>query len=434
MISPPTTATGFRPRFTAVEKQSLHVANTPARPMAGGWRRLLEEESEHQWLTLSLFALFVLIGAFAIDATEHFVGDRITKVSAQHQGGLVLDIEYHDNNASYTSLVFAPGAGYHLFTEHLDDASVSLVYSPETTDLGSEVNFLKTMPDGEILFSIEPNQLVGLQGNTMVTYDYRSVEDTFTVLDVAENEINDATHRLMLTQEGNAHSFRGVVGMEPTAPMSTSSGVLWHHIEPHSNGLWVALGTHISPSGADGSSPATPEPRAVLGWIKWAGDEATPVLRNLSMTWPGMFHSIASSGSDLIVGGTVESLVIKANEEVQTISAPCAMVVSDLDEKAWFIGAIGSSAISTYHDGAFEVHQLSRPVPVDVSDAGAQDEFVHVHGTNADGQPIQWSIDTTADGSIESGRGFLNLLFLIGGGIMLAMMGMHAVEQLKTAG
>ena len=58
--------------------------------MAGRWRRLLEEESEHQWLTLSMFALFVLFGAFAIDATEHFVGDRITKVWPNIKAGWFL--------------------------------------------------------------------------------------------------------------------------------------------------------------------------------------------------------------------------------------------------------------------------------------------------------------------------------------------------------
>ena len=213
--------------------------------MAGRWRRLLEEESEHQWLTLSLFALFVLFGAFAIDATEHFVGDRITNVTAQHQGGSGLDSEYHENNGSYTSLVFAPGAGYHLFTEHVDDGTVSEVYSPERVDLADEVNFLKTMPDGEILFSVQPNQLIGLQGNTMVTYDYGLEDESFTTLDVAEFENDKATHRLMLTQEGSTNSFRGVVGMSPTAPMSMSSGVQWHHVEAHSEGVWVGLGTHI---------------------------------------------------------------------------------------------------------------------------------------------------------------------------------------------
>ena len=409
------------------------MANTPAQGMAGGWRRLLEEESEHQWLTLSLFVLFVLVGAFAIDATDHFVGDQITRVEAQHRGGLVLDIEYHQDNASYTSLVFAPGAGYHLFTEHVDDKTASVVYSPEINDLAGEVNFLKTMPDGEILLSVAPNQLIGLQGNAMVAYDYEAEDEVFTVLDVAEAETGAATHRLLLTQEGNTHSFRGVVGMAPTAPMSNSSGVQWHHVEAYADGLWVALGTHISTPGADGSSPATPDPRPVLGWITWDGSDATPVLRNMRMFTTGMFHSFASSGDDLIVGGTVESLIITSDEEVEPINVPSAMVVSDLEDTVWFIGALGSEGISTYKNGVLEVHQLSRPVPVDVSDAGAQDAFIHVHGTDANGAPIQWSIDITADGSIESGRGFLNLLFLLGGGILLAMMLMYAVEQVKTS-
>ena len=69
--------------------------------MADGWRRLLEEESEHQWLTLSLFALFVALGAFAIEATEHFVGDTVVNDDASHQGGLVTHIEYNPDGEGY---------------------------------------------------------------------------------------------------------------------------------------------------------------------------------------------------------------------------------------------------------------------------------------------------------------------------------------------
>ena len=72
--------------------------------MAGGWRGLLEEESEHQWLTLCLFAVFVVFGAFAIDATEHFVGDQIVNVEAQHKGGLVTEIEYQEERGAYSAL------------------------------------------------------------------------------------------------------------------------------------------------------------------------------------------------------------------------------------------------------------------------------------------------------------------------------------------
>jgi hypothetical protein len=391
--------------------------------MADGWRRLLEEESEHQWLTLSLFGLFVLFGAFAIDATEHFVGDRITPITTELEG---------EGNTSYTSLVYTPNAGYHMFTEHVEDNTVMAIYSPETNDLGGQVNFLKTMPDGEILYSVAQNQLIGLKGNMMVTYDYSTGDENFAIHDVAES-VGDTAQRMLLTHEGTDASFRGVSGMTPTEPMSTSSGVKWHHVEHHSEGLWMALGTHISTSGADGSSPATPQSRPVLGWITWPGDASTPVLRNVQMFGTGLFHSFAHSGDDVIVGGTVESLVVASDQTVVSLNAPAAKVVNDLDGTAWFIGPLGSTTLASYHGGVLEHHQLSRPVPVDVSDAGAQGDHVHVHGVDENGTPILWSIDITANGSIESGRGFLNLLFLLGGGVLLSMMAKHAIDQLRSS-
>ncbi|MEE2973739.1 MAG: hypothetical protein VX831_00710, partial [Candidatus Thermoplasmatota archaeon] len=100
---------------------------------------------------------------------------------------------------------------------------------------------------------------------------------------------------------------------------SMSSGVQWHGLEAHSDGLWVAYGTHTSSCGADGSSPATPESRPVLGWILWDGDDATPVLRNVQMFASGVFHSVAHAGETLVVGGTVESLIITQSEQVSAI-------------------------------------------------------------------------------------------------------------------
>lgn len=396
--------------------------------MADGWRRLLEEESEHQWLTLSLFALFVAVGAFAINATDHFVGDSVENNGAQHQGGLVTHIEYDASGQGYTALVYAPGEGYHLFTEH-EDGTVTNVYSPETNDLGSRVNFMRTMPSGELLFSVASNEIMGIQNNLLITYDYSDFDEGFTVLDAADSITADGTQRLLLTAEGSGTSMRGIANGVPTSAMSMSSGVQWHGIESHSDGLWVAYGTHSSSSGADGSSPATPESRPVLGWITWTGDGGTPVLRNVQMYAGGVFHSLAWAEQTLVIGGTVESLLIMPNQEVSAIAAPSARVVSDMDGTVWFIGTLGSSSLATYDRTGFEVHPLSRHLPVDVNDASAQGVHVHVHGVDADGFPIHWSIDITADGSIESGRGFLNLIFLISGTVMLGMMVAHAGRQ-----
>mgnify|MGYP005704503711 FL=1 len=146
----------------------------------------------------------------------------------------------------------------------------------------------------------------------------------------------------------------------------------------------------------------------------------------------GVFHSLAWAEDTLVVGGTVDSMLITPSQDVSILPAPAARVVSDSDGTVWFIGALGSSSIASYDATGFEVHPLSRHVPVDVTDAGTQGVHVHVHGVDADGLPIHWSIDTTADGSIESGRGFLNLMFLIFGSVMLGMMASYAGRQLMA--
>jgi len=139
-------------------QQSIHDAEPAGQAMADGWRRLLEEESEHQWLTLAMFTAFVVVGAFAINATEHFVGDRIAQVDALHKGALVVHIEYQYDE-SYTALVFSPSEGYHLFTEFADGANAE-VYTPQRNDLGGQVNLMNAMPCGEFLLSVEPNRVV----------------------------------------------------------------------------------------------------------------------------------------------------------------------------------------------------------------------------------------------------------------------------------
>ena len=42
--------------------------------MASGWRKLLEEESEHQWLAIGVFFIFIIIGGFLIGGTSSLEG------------------------------------------------------------------------------------------------------------------------------------------------------------------------------------------------------------------------------------------------------------------------------------------------------------------------------------------------------------------------
>ena len=54
-----------------------------------GWRRLLEEESEHQWLSFAAFSIIVIIGAVLIDWSGDLSGVR--DGSSVDVDGLLLD-------------------------------------------------------------------------------------------------------------------------------------------------------------------------------------------------------------------------------------------------------------------------------------------------------------------------------------------------------
>ena len=54
-----------------------------------GWKRLLEEESEHQWLSFAAFSIIVIIGAVLIDWSSELSG--VHDGSTLDADGIVLD-------------------------------------------------------------------------------------------------------------------------------------------------------------------------------------------------------------------------------------------------------------------------------------------------------------------------------------------------------
>ena len=123
--------------------------------MAGGWRKLLEEESEHQWLAMGAFLAFIIFGALAIGATEHFVGDSVVQSDAWHSDSLVIEIAYHTTNESYTALIFTPGTngGYAFGTEFVGDGEGTVYGAPKrgTTSSATSISS-KPCPMGRSCF------------------------------------------------------------------------------------------------------------------------------------------------------------------------------------------------------------------------------------------------------------------------------------------
>ena len=405
--------------------------------MAGGLRALLQEESEHQWLAIGVFFSFILIGGYAIEGTQYFVGDALVPESehAQHRGAFVMDVEYHEENESYTSLIYSPNQGYILYTEYIEDDVSSVYFSPETNDIGREVNFLKAMPDGEIMLSVEPNHLMGLSGNAFITYELQSTHGTFDILDMAEQKVAGNTHQLLLTQEEEATSLRGLSPtLLPTPAIPMTTGIAWSSIEALAPGQWVAVGAHLGVAGADGSSPASPNHHPAIGWISWDGSESTPVLDHVRMIdEEGLFHSLLKVDDGVIVAGTQSSHHIDQNGERQNLEIPSKNAVVDSEGTVWFIGDAGTTTITTWDGETSRVYPLSHPVPISTTAIGVHDDIIHVHGTDSQGNPALWDIDTQAKSSIESGRGFLNLLFLMAGTVVMGMMIWNGINKMRTA-
>ena len=86
--------------------------------LMSGWRRLLEEESEHQWLSFAVFSAIVIIGAVLIDWSSDLSGvhdgstldvDGIVMDSAgdsilyQTDEGIRVTYNDNENNAQYAT-------------------------------------------------------------------------------------------------------------------------------------------------------------------------------------------------------------------------------------------------------------------------------------------------------------------------------------------
>ena len=66
--------------------------------MASRLSRLLEEESEHQWLAIGLFALFALAGGWAVSATGTLSSLSDAPVTAAWHGHDVIDVAMIDGD------------------------------------------------------------------------------------------------------------------------------------------------------------------------------------------------------------------------------------------------------------------------------------------------------------------------------------------------
>ena len=402
--------------------------------MAGRWRKLLEEESEHQWLAMGLFFIFAIIGGIVIEGTSTLAGVDIGAGDAGHDGNRVLDIVYFDNEGSVASQLthmYLPGQGHFLYSQD-NSESLDMIYQPSEYDKGDEIRFMNEMSDNRAMLSIASNQLVEITLNEQIAYININTTDEFWIDDYQENGGYESA--MIVTQEDDGTStIRALSYYFASPPMVNSNSVNWDNIVHLSQNKWVATGT-IANAQSSGDSPASPSVRTAIGVIEWQGNlSVSPVLVSLTTGEEGQIHNTFSTGnSQVIIAANTGAYQIAGDGSINYLDLPSQSAVTDSDGKTWFIGQQGTTSIASFDDGIIDIQELAKPIPLEIEVSEYEGGTIFMHGMDEKGAFELMTIDLTAQDSIEDGRGFLNFLFLTSCSIILVVMGWTALDRYRS--
>ena len=402
--------------------------------MAGRWRKLLEEESEHQWLAMGLFFIFAIIGGIVIEGTSTLTGVDIGAGDAGHDGNRVLDIVYFDNEGSVASQLthmYLPGQGHFLYSQD-NSESLDMIYQPSEYDKGDEIRFMNEMSDNRAMLSIASNQLVEITLNEQIAYININTTDEFWIDDYQENGGYESA--MIVTQEDDGTStIRALSYYFASPPMVNSNSVNWDNIVHLSQNKWVATGT-IANAQSSGDSPASPSVRTAIGVIEWQGNlSVSPVLVSLTTGEEGQIHNTFSTGnSQVIIAANTGAYQIAGDGSINYLDLPSQSAVTDSDGKTWFIGQQGTTSIASFDDGIIDIQELAKPIPLEIEVSEYEGGTIFMHGMDEKGAFELMTIDLTAQDSIEDGRGFLNFIFLTSCSIILVVMGWTALDRYRS--
>jgi hypothetical protein len=401
--------------------------------MAGRWRKLLEEESEHQWLAIGIFFLFAILGGIAIEGTSTLTGVDLGAGEAAHDGYRVIDIVYFDNGvdiASQLTHTHNPSQGHYLFSQTNTD-TVDMIYEPSGFDKGDEIRFINEMGENRAILSLASTQLIEITLGEQIASININTSDEFWIDDYQENRGPESAMMVTLESDGTS-SIRALSYYVASPPLSNSNLVNWNNIVHLSQEKWVATGTITNTQSSD-DSPASPSVRSAIGIIEWQGNlSVSPVLTSFSTGDEGQIHNVFSTGnSQVIIAANTGAYQVEDDGSINEIDIPSQSAVTDSQGKTWFIGHQDTTSIATFHNGIIEIEELAKPIPLEIEISEYESGMIFMHGMDANGAFELMTLDTTVQHSIEDGRGFLNFIFLTFFSIVLLVMGWTVLDRFR---
>lgn len=408
-----------------------------ATAMASGWRKLLEEESEHQWLAVGLFFVFIIIGGFLIGGTSSLEG-MVLGTDPSHdlvfeEGDFLIDIEYHEG-ASWSeahSGILKTQQGHKMYQQMgMDDVDDIL---PENDPSIGDVTMFTADEDGIVTFSTSMNTIstyVDGMVSEQVLSDTHGSE--FGITGLATDVSSLLKNRLLITSENGGSGLRGLNGQGlVTTSSPLQDFVIWDEVVYLTDSTFLVAGTFTIQTSSS-ESPASPSSQIVLAHVYWNGDSTAPQIVRQMMGNGSEIHSMSRTVDGGAVASTNQELYIVSKDSVQVLSySSTSMVYEAENDRAWLFGEQGTESIMRIdiQTGETSVKKLGYPLPLIPTSAVISGDSLYIHGFDSNGEADRLSLDLTIEGSLSSGRGFLNFGFIVVGVIMIATQGYLMVEK-----
>jgi len=374
-----------------------------------GWRRLLEEESEHQWLSFAAFSVIVIIGAVLIDWSS--------ELSGVHDGS-TLDVDGIILDSAGDSILYQTNEGIRISHNDMEN---NAQYATCLVEYG-EVTLACLGTEG----------MLGFIGDGSPDCDQEwcqfDIGENITATQVSGNGLA----LLMVVQDGTSDSLAAIWYGEnnPQPVLSQHEGIM--HLDvitPNEDG-WLVGGSWQAPANWLGSNPTSPPMFELVLSVTWDGTNA-PSIEIIHMGNEGVIHGIFATDNGFIATGTADSISIE-DGKAESLGMSSYAAVGDNNGDVWLFGGIGSTSVAIISDGEFSIEKLPEPMKILPTYAVCDDDgLISVHGSDYSDNPSAISIDSNARSSFTSLRGILDLGFILVSILIISIMGWNIFEAVR---
>jgi len=409
--------------------------------MASGWRKLLEEESEHQWLAVGLFFVFIIIGGFLIGGTSSLEG-MVLGTDPSHdlvfeEGEFLLEIDYHEDTSwsQAHSAILKTSTGLKMY-QQMDSDDVDDIL-PENDPRIADITLFTADEDGAVTFSSSLNTLsTYVKGqpisNQILDDGYGS---EFGITSMASDSSSLLNNRLLVTSEDGGSGLRGLNGQGlVTISSAIQSSLIWDEVVYLTDSTFLVVGSYTVQ--LQSQSPASPSTQIVLAHVYWDGGSTAPQVIRQSMGNGSEIHSISRTSGGGAVVATNEDLYIASADSIETMNYPSNVMIYECEHhRVWLFGERGSESILRIdlETGDASSKNLAYPFPLQATSGMVEEGTLYIHGFDAQGESDRVSLDLSIEGSLSSGRGLLNFGFILVGVIMIATQVYMMVEKAMRA-